>query len=196
LDRPVFGGGLVAKLAAELPCVVSLSAEADWPLSADDHPPTNPEVLDVPVAESRVKITRIEKQERADGLLHAKRIVSVGRGLRSQQDLSMIEELASLLDAEVGCSRPISDELHWLPTDRKVGLSGKSVAPDVYLALAISGQIQHLAGIKKAKTIVAINSDREAPIFHYADYFAVADIYTVIPQLIKRLKNDAVYTGR
>jgi len=115
-------------------------------------------------------------------------IVSFGRGLRKKEDMPLVEQLASTIGGVVGCSRPIAEDLHWLPVDQYVGLSGQKVNPKLYLALGISGQIQHLTGIRNSRTIVAVNNDPKAPIFEYSDYNIVADLYQMIPAFIDAVK--------
>lgn len=121
-------------------------------------------------------------------LVKAKRVVGIGRGLAAQDDLAMVNELAGLLQAEVGCSRPIAEGEHWMERERYIGVSGVSLKADLYLMLGISGQIQHMVGANGAKTIVAINKDKNAPIFQHVDYGLVADIYQAVPALIEQLK--------
>jgi len=122
-------------------------------------------------------------------LSSAERIVSVGRGIKDPENIKMAQELAELLGAEVGASRPICDN-GWLPLERQVGSSGQTVTPKLYLALGISGAIQHMVGMRGAKTIVAINRDETAPIFEIADYGVAADLFEVTPALIEALKKD------
>ena len=114
-------------------------------------------------------------------------IVSVGRGIRDKENLPMIEELAELLGGVVACSRPIVDK-GWLPKDRQVGSSGKTVKPKLYLAIGISGAFQHVVGMKDSELIIAINKDPKAPIFRFSDYGIVDDLFKVVPELIKQLK--------
>ncbi len=125
--------------------------------------------------------------KQAVDLSQAARIVAVGRGIRAQDKLPLAEELAKLLGAELAASRPICDA-GWLPPERQVGSSGQTVSPKLYLALGVSGAIQHAVGMKASKTIVAINKDAEAPIFELADYGIVGDIFDVVPALIKELQ--------
>ncbi len=125
--------------------------------------------------------------QRSVDLSAADIIVSVGRGIKEKENLGLVEELAAVLGAELAASRPICDN-GWLPMERQVGSSGQTVAPKMYLAVGISGAIQHLVGMKGAKTIVAINSDENAPIFEIADYGVVGDLFQVVPALVEQIK--------
>ncbi|MBX9600675.1 MAG: electron transfer flavoprotein subunit alpha/FixB family protein [Bryobacteraceae bacterium] len=124
---------------------------------------------------------------RAVDLGAAEIIVSVGRGIKEKENIPIVEELAKALGAELAASRPICDN-GWLPMERQVGSSGQTVAPKVYMAIGISGAIQHLVGMKGAKTIVAINKDSNAPIFEVADYGVVGDLFEVVPALVEEVK--------
>ena len=115
------------------------------------------------------------------------RIVSVGRGIKGEEHIALARQLAEALGAELAASRPICDA-GWLPMDRQVGSSGQTVAPKLYLALGISGAIQHVVGMKGARTIVAINKDAEAPIFEIADYGIAGDLFEIVPAMIAELK--------
>jgi electron transfer flavoprotein alpha subunit len=119
-------------------------------------------------------------------LSQAERIVAVGRGIRGEEHLELVRKLATALGAEVAASRPICDA-GWLPMDRQIGSSGQTVAPKLYVALGISGAIQHVVGIKGARAIVAINKDAEAPIFEVADFGIVGDLFEVVPAMIAEL---------
>ncbi len=114
-------------------------------------------------------------------------VVSVGRGIGGQDNLKLVEDLANALGAELAASRPICDA-GWLPMERQVGSSGQTVAPKLYLAVGISGAIQHLVGMKGAKTVIAINKDADAPIFEVADIGVVGDLFEVIPALTKAIR--------
>ena len=124
---------------------------------------------------------------RAVDLTSADIIVSVGRGIKEKDNIPIVEELAKALGAELAASRPICDN-GWLPMERQVGSSGQTVSPKMYLAVGISGAIQHLVGMKGAKTIVAINKDANAPIFEVADYGIVGDLFEVVPALVEAVK--------
>ena len=124
--------------------------------------------------------------KQAVDLTQADRIVSIGRGIKGQEHIELAKKLAEALGAELAASRPICDA-GWLPMERQIGSSGQTVAPKLYLALGISGAIQHVVGMKGARTIVAINKDAEAPIFEVADYGVVGDLFEVVPAMIKAL---------
>jgi electron transfer flavoprotein alpha subunit len=125
--------------------------------------------------------------KQAVDLTQAPRIVSVGRGIKGEEHIQIAKDLAVALGAELAASRPIIDA-GWLPTDRQVGSSGQTVAPKLYLALGISGAIQHVVGMKGARTIVAINKDPDAPIFEIADYGIVGDLFEIVPAMLAELK--------
>jgi len=125
--------------------------------------------------------------KQAVDLTQAPILVSVGRGIKAPENIPLAEKLARLLGGELAASRPICDE-GWLPMDRQIGSSGQTVAPKLYLALGISGAIQHVVGMKGSRTIVAINKDANAPIFEVADYGIVGDIFELIPALTEALE--------
>jgi electron transfer flavoprotein alpha subunit len=129
-----------------------------------------------------------KEAKQAVDLGQAERIVAVGRGIKSQENIAIAERLARAMSAEIAASRPICDS-GWLPMDRQIGSSGQTVAPKLYVALGISGAIQHLVGMKGARTIVAINKDADAPIFEVADYGIVGDLFEIVPALVKELEN-------
>jgi electron transfer flavoprotein alpha subunit len=127
-----------------------------------------------------------KEAKQAVDLSQAERIVAIGRGIKGQEHIQIAEQLAKAMGAELAASRPICDA-GWLPMDRQIGSSGQTVAPKLYVALGISGAIQHLVGMKGSRTIVAINKDVEAPIFEIADYGIAGDLFEVVPALIKAL---------
>ncbi len=120
-------------------------------------------------------------------LAAARRIVSCGRGFKAEEDLAMANALAEALGAEIACSRPLAEGTAWLSKDRYVGVSGMHVSPDIYVALGISGQVQHTSGMADSKIVVAVNNDENAPIFRISDYGIVGDIYEVVPALTAAL---------
>jgi electron transfer flavoprotein alpha subunit len=128
-----------------------------------------------------------QEAKQAVDLGQAPRIVAVGRGIKSQENLPVAEKLAKALGAELAASRPICDN-GWLPMERQIGSSGQTVAPKLYVALGISGAIQHLVGMKGSRTIVAINKDADAPIFEVADYGIVGDLFEIAPALTTELE--------
>jgi electron transfer flavoprotein alpha subunit len=130
-----------------------------------------------------------QEAKAAVDLSQAERIVAVGRGIKTAENLPVAEKLAKALGAELAASRPICDN-GWLPMERQIGSSGQTVAPKLYLALGISGAIQHLVGMKGARTIVAINKDADAPIFEIADYGIQGDIFEVAPALVAELEKS------
>jgi electron transfer flavoprotein alpha subunit len=130
-----------------------------------------------------------KEARQAVDLGQAERIVAVGRGIKSQENIAVAEKLARTMAAEVAASRPICDS-GWLPMERQIGSSGQTVAPKLYVALGISGAIQHLVGMKGSRTIVAINKDADAPIFEVADYGIVGDLFEIVPALIAELEKQ------
>src|SRR5215510_12529437 len=130
---------------------------------------------------------RFKEAKAAVDLTQAPLIVSVGRGIKEQKNIEIVQKLARALGAEIAASRPICDN-EWLPMDRQIGSSGQTVAPKLYLAVGISGAIQHVVGMKNSQTIVAINKDPEAPIFDIADYGIVGDLFEIVPALTAEVK--------
>ena len=136
---------------------------------------------------ARRPLELFRESQRAVDLGAAEIIVSVGRGIKEADNIPLVQKLADALGAELAASRPICDN-GWLPMERQVGSSGQTVAPKMYLAVGISGAIQHLVGMKGSKTIVAINKDANAPIFEVADYGIVGDLFQVVPALIEEIE--------
>src|SRR3989339_1647154 len=143
----------------------------------------------IELVEPKVQILVIKKNTpEALRIEEASIIVSAGRGLKKKEDLKLVESLAKALGGALGCSRSVAADLKWLPEEHWVGLSGHKVKPKLYIAIGISGQVQHIAGIRDSKTILAINNDPNAPIFKACDYGIVGDLYEVVPKLIEILK--------
>ncbi|HYJ45306.1 MAG TPA: electron transfer flavoprotein subunit alpha/FixB family protein, partial [Pyrinomonadaceae bacterium] len=146
------------------------------------------ETMNVEVGEIRMKPEApFQEVKQAVDLTKADVIVAVGRGIKSKENIALAEKLAEALGGDLAASRPICDA-EWLPIDRQIGSSGQTVAPKLYIALGISGAIQHLVGMKNAGTIVAINKDPEAPIFDIADYGIVGDLFEAVPVLTEEIK--------
>jgi electron transfer flavoprotein alpha subunit len=145
----------------------------------------NVEIADGVIRNRPQEVFKEAKQ--AVDLTQAEIIVSVGRGIKEQKNIELAKQLAEALGGELAASRPICDS-GWLPMDRQIGSSGQTVAPKLYLALGISGAIQHIVGMKGARTIVAINKDAEAPIFEIADYAVVGNLFDIVPPLIEEVK--------
>ena len=189
--RQLFQGKLNADITAgsEGPVFASIQAGAFRSAEAGGGSAAVEEVaivLDAAQIRSRPGDLFRESQRSVD-LSSAELIVSVGRGIKDKENLHVIEALAQALGAEIAASRPICDN-GWLPMERQVGSSGQTVSPKVYFAVGISGAIQHLVGMKGAKTIVAINKDEKAPIFEVADYGIVGDLFEVVPALVEEIK--------
>ena len=183
--RQLFQGKFNADVRAQGdgPHFVSVQAGAFPPVAADAV-----EILALTAAEIRQRPEApFRESARAVDLTASPLIVSVGRGIKEQANIPVVEALAQALGAELAASRPICDA-GWLPMERQVGSSGQTVAPKLYVAVGISGAIQHLFGMKGSKTIVAINQDPNAPIFEVADYGIVGDLFEVVPALVEAVR--------
>jgi electron transfer flavoprotein alpha subunit len=188
--RPVFQGKLQADVAIESPHIATFQIGA---YRADAMTPgaTPAAVRKASISIDASKIRQkpeapFKEAKQSVDLSQAQRIVAVGRGIKAQEHVQLAQQLAQAMGAEIAASRPICDA-GWLPMDRQIGSSGQTVAPRLYVALGISGAIQHLVGMKGARTIVAINKDPEAPIFEIADYGIVGDLFEVVPAMIAEL---------
>ena len=191
--RQMFQG----KLAAD----VSFSCDAPWFVTFQNgafrgdkvEAGTSPapiEAVSVEIADDAVRNKPQEvfkEAKQAVDLTQAEIIVAVGRGIKEQKNIEIAKQLAEAIGGEIAASRPICDS-GWLPMDRQIGSSGQTVAPKLYLALGISGAIQHIVGMKGARTIIAVNKDSEAPIFEIADYAVVGNLFDVIPPLVEEIK--------
>ena len=138
---------------------------------------------------SRINMVSVEEKNTGGvDIEKSQAIVSVGRGIGNKEGLSVVEPLAAVLNGVVAGSRPVCLDYHWLSEDRQVGLSGKKVRPKVYIALGISGQIQHIAGMRGSKIVIAVNKDKSAPIFEECDYGIVGDLFQIVPKIVEGMK--------
>jgi len=193
--RPMFQGKLAAEVrpVGDGPCLVTFQIGA---FRADQvqkgTAASNVANVRVSIDRSAIRQTPeapFQETKQAVDLSQAARIVAVGRGIKSQEHLPVANALAKAMGAELAASRPICDN-GWLPMERQIGSSGQTVAPKLYVALGISGAIQHLVGMKGSRTIVAINKDADAPIFEVADYGIVGDLFEIVPALVAELQKN------
>ena len=191
--RQMFQGKFVADVsfAGEAPWFVTFQNGAfrgDKVEAGTSAAPVETVAVDIADGVVRNKPQEVFKEaKQAVDLTQAEVIVAVGRGIKEQKNIEIAKQLAEALGGELAASRPICDS-GWLPMDRQIGSSGQTVAPKLYLALGISGAIQHIVGMKGARTIVAVNKDSEAPIFEIADYAVVGNLFEVVPPLIEEIK--------
>jgi electron transfer flavoprotein alpha subunit len=145
------------------------------------------ETANVSIAASRIKIREVKTQEGIVPLPEAELVVSAGRGMKGPENWGIVEDLATIMGATTACSRPVADA-HWRPHHEHVGQTGVAIRPNLYIAIGISGAIQHLAGVNNSKVIVVINKDAEAPFFKAADYGVVGDAFEIVPRLTEAMK--------
>jgi len=190
MDRITFGGNVVeTHVCRAKPQIATVPKGLFSPLPADESRTGDLETVDVDVKPPNTRLLESRtKQSKGVRVGEAAVVVSLGRGVRRKEDISLIEKFAEAVGGALGCSRPIAEDLHWLPVDQYIGLSGQKVSPKLYIACGISGQVQHLTGIRNSRIIVAINSDSKAPIFEYSDYGIVGDLYEFVPALTDALK--------
>lgn len=189
MERLAFGGAAVQKVTCTArPVMATIAPKTYEPISHKEDRLGSIRELPAQPCHFAIKILERKVRERQSvNIAEAKVIVSVGRGIDKKEDLDLVQRLADALGGEIACTRPISEELKWLPDELCIGLSGIQVKPDFYLGIGVSGQIQHVTGIRNAKIIAAINKDENAPIFKVADLGIVGDLYDVIPKLITEL---------
>lgn len=189
-DRLVLGGNMSETLIIRSkPQIFTIPRGVFQPLAKDQNRTGEIIQVQVKMGEPPVRVLdRKPKQFAGVRITEAETIVSFGRGLKKKEDIPLIEQLAKTINGVVGCSRPIAEDLKWLPIDLYVGLSGQKVAPKLYVACGISGQIQHITGIQNARVVVSVNTDPKAPIFEYTDYGIVGDLYKVVPALTEAFR--------
>ncbi|GAO43680.1 electron transfer flavoprotein subunit alpha/FixB family protein [Flavihumibacter petaseus] len=186
VKKAVFSGKAFAHVAVQTPQrIVTVSPNAIRAESGSGEAQVEKITVAVPAAKVKVESRDVLKGEVS--LADAEIVVSGGRGLKGPENWGMIEELAKLLHGATACSRPVADA-HWRPHHEHVGQTGGAIAPNLYIAVGISGAIQHLAGVNRSKTIVVINKDPEAPFFKAADYGIVGDAFEVMPKIIEAVK--------
>jgi electron transfer flavoprotein alpha subunit len=189
MERLVYGG-------AGVQTVTCTTRPATVTVLPGTYEPAIPEagrrgqVRELPApAPSAVKVMEKRAKEReARDISEARVVVCVGRGVSKREDIALARQLAEVLEGEIACTRPISEEYHWLPEELCIGLSGAQVKPDLYMGLGVSGQVQHVTGIRNARVIAVVNKDEKAPIFEAADFGIVGDLYDVVPKLIAELE--------
>ena len=185
LKRQVVGGRGLASYPFKKPFAVTVP-QKKFPVATEGEATVFEEI---DVGETQMRIIEVLPKEKGEVDIEAADIViGVGRGFKSKDDLKIAFDLASLLGGEVGCSRPVAADMHWLGEDRWIGISGKKVRGKLYMAIGISGAPQHIMAASDVKIVVAVNKDKNAPIFNYADYGVVADLYQFLPVLIQKLK--------
>lgn len=186
VKRKVFSGkGFMVAKAEAAGVVVTVSQNAFG--AKENAVSGTEEVKNLSVTNDDIKVVSQEQSSGKLDLKEAEVVVSAGRGMKGPENWGMIEELANVLGAATACSKPVSD-IGWRPHSEHVGQTGKAIAPNLYIAVGISGAIQHLAGVNSSKTIVVINNDAEAPFFKSADYGVVGDAFQVIPALTEKIK--------
>jgi electron transfer flavoprotein alpha subunit len=183
-ERLMYGGAMVRSEEFPTPAVVTIPSGRFEAVRGADSP------LETIVIQPDMRVHLVQREplsrEGAD-LSSARRIVSVGMGVSKREDMALVEDLAAALGAQIGCTRGIAEERGWVPVEHYVGISGVSVAPDLYLAVGISGQVQHMVGVRDAKVIVAIDKNEKAPIFRETDFGIVGDLYALVPLLTDAL---------
>ena len=188
-ERLVWGGNSLATVASKGVAVVTIPPRAYARASGSSAP----SVTNVEYQPRPNRVALVGKKEKPRGqvsLKDAEVIVSAGRGFKKKEDLSLLDDLIKLLNGVLGVSRPLASDLEWVPEERQVGLTGTTVKPKLYIAIGISGQIQHLTGMRDSKVVAAVNTDKNAPIFQECDYGVVGDLYAVVPELTKILKSQ------
>ena len=190
VKKNVFSGKAFANVSIHSDIkIISLNANAFKPVEVEGTAEVSE--MEASLPESRVKVKEVNKVIGEIPLAEAEIVVSGGRGLKGPENWGIVEDLAHALGAATACSRPVSDS-DWRPHHEHVGQTGLAIAPNLYIAIGISGAIQHLAGVNRSKTIVVINKDPEAPFFKAADYGIVGDAFEVVPKIteaVKKLKS-------
>lgn len=186
VERMIYGGLALKTLQTSASTVVAIVARGMY--SAASGVAGDTETLSAPNGPIRV-LERTAKAGNAVNLEEATRVVGVGRGFENKSELAIARDLCAALDANLACTRPIAEFFKWMPEECYLGISGQVIKPQLYMACGLSGQAQHVYGVRDAKVIVAINKDEHAPIMEHADYFIIGDVKAVLPVLSVALKN-------
>lgn len=139
------------------------------------------------------ELLEVRPLQSSENIQSNERIVAIGRGIRKKEDIVKIEEFAHAINAGIGVTRPLVEDLKWFSKERQIGLSGNAVKPELYIGIGVSGQVQHIVGMRDSKIIVAINKDRTAPILVFADYSVIGDLYAIVPEMTRQLKEGASF---
>ncbi len=189
MERLAYGGAAIQKLTSSAkPVVITVPPRTFEPAQPLDGRQGKTRELPSPPPSAVRIIEKKPKEKMAKDITEARVIVCAGRGFDKKEDLALARELADALGGELGATRPLTEEMHWLPEDLCIGLSGVQVKPDLYLGLGVSGQVQHMTGVRNAKVVCAVNRDENAPIFALSDFGIVGNLYEVVPKLIEELK--------
>lgn len=183
-DRYIYGGLCIAtEVTDSQPFMATMAAKL-----IDALPEGTAVNIDtVSGASDRVQVIELRAKQSTSSLGDANVVVCVGRGVAKEEDIELARRLAKAFDGEVGCSRPVAEDLHWMPEENYIGISGQMIKPSVYIGIGVSGQIQHISGIRDSKTIIAIEKNENAPMIEAADYALVGDLYEIIPLLLAKL---------
>ena len=189
-DRPSYGGMLVStEICTTRPQIATVPPRVFEQAALQEGRRGEVVRMDIDLMSPKTKVVLVvPKEVRGVKLEDASVIVSAGRGVAKKEDIRIIEELAGVLGGEVGCSSPLAEDLKWLPLERLVGLTGRKVKPKLYVACGISGQVQHITGMRGSRVVVAVNTDPEAPIFQQSDYCVRGDLYEIVPLLTEAFR--------
>jgi electron transfer flavoprotein alpha subunit len=189
MERLAYGGAAIQKLTSSAkPIIVAVPPRSFEPAQAVDGRQGKTRELPSPPPSAVRVLERKPKEKVAKDITEARVIVCAGRGFDKKEDLALARALADALGGELGATRPLTEEMHWLPEDLCIGLSGVQVKPELYVGLGVSGQIQHMTGVRGAKVVCAVNRDENAPIFALSDFGIVGSLYEVVPKIIEELK--------
>jgi len=189
MERIAYGGAATQKLASSArPVLITVPPRSFEPAGALDGRQGKTRELPAPPPSAVKIVERKPKEKVAKDITEARVIVCAGRGFDKKEDLALARQLADALGGELGATRPLTEEVHWLPEDLCIGLSGIQVKPELYVGLGVSGQVQHMTGVRGAKIVCAVNRDENAPIFALSDFGIVGNLYEVVPKIIEELK--------